>query len=318
MDKEKNDHLGDFIKESENVEKQQPTQNDNVEYFGNNKKEKVDKIEIDDWINLPIKTLPYNKFYKTGTKIFMKPLTTKEKQAFAAVNENNPLDVSVKLNEVFQACIKFVHANGELGSYRDIIDGDKQTTALTLAKLSAKNGRKFEHKVKSKNGEEVTIEMIPANYVYVETDELESFFNKESKVYELKNPSNGDTIKLAPPTIGLTEDFNTWLFKKSAESNGQDLPTVSFITCILYMQAGKGIKNIDTEKFDQLEYDFSKINGDRFEVIIDTVENYIDFGIKKIKAQSSTGEWVEAPFRYPGGARNLFIIPNALKAFIGQ
>lgn len=197
--------------------------------------------------------------------------------------------------------------------------GDQYTLSLTLAKLSAKNGRKFEQKVKSKSGEEVSIEMIPANYVYKEEDELEEFFNKETKVYEIKNISNNDIIKLAPPTIGICEDLHRYLFKKGAEApDGSTLPTASFIECSLYIEAGKGVKEIDSDRFEQIEYNFTKLSSDWFEVINDAVENYIDFGIKKVNTQSSTGEWVETGFHIPGGARNLFIVPNALKKFIGQ
>lgn len=314
----KNDHLGKFLEDAEKTTPE-TTINPDVTYYGDNKRQKVDKIIIDDWINIPLKTLPYNKFYQTGTEIYIKALTTKEKQAFAVVNEDNPLDVSNKLNEVFQSCVKVILPGGEHGTYRDLMYGDQYTMSLALAKLSAKNGRKFEHTVKAKNGEEVTIEMVPANYVYKEEDELEEFFNLETKVYEIKNPSNGDVIKLAPPTIGIVEDLHKYLFKKGIESrDGSSLPSASFIECILYIEAGKGVKEIDIKRFEQLEYEFERLNGERFEVINDVVENYINFDITKIKAQSSTGEWVESPFRIPGGARNLFIVPNALKSFIGQ
>lgn len=316
---DKNDHLGKFL---EDEEKKTPDTNeiaDNITYYGDNKRQKVEQIVIDDWINLPLKSLPYNKFYQTGTEIYMKALTTKEKQAFAVVNEDNPLDVSNKLNEVFQSCLRVDMPDGTRGTYRDLMFGDQYTISLILAKLSAKNGRKFEQKVKSKSGEEVSIEMIPSNFVYKEEDELEEFFNKETKVYNIKNPSNGDVIKLAPPTIGIVEDLHKYLFKKGAEArDGSALPSASFIECALYIESGKGVREISVERFEQLEYDFSKLNGNRFEVINDAVENYIDFGIKKVSAQSSTGEMVETVFRIPGGARNLFIVPNALKSFIGQ
>lgn len=323
QNKTKQDHLNDFIKSQEqnDIISKPPIINteSEIQYFGQNVRKKVDTIEVDNWINIPLKTLPYNKFYQINTQIYIKPLTTKEKQAFAVVDENNPLDVSNKLNQVFKTCVKVLLPDGSRGSYRDIMDGDKQTLALALAKLSAKNGRKFEHKVKNSNGEEVAIEMIPANYVYPkEHEDIKEFFNEETRVYEFKNPSNNDVIKLAPPTIGLTEDLHVYLYKKSIESKGQDIPSVSFIQNILYMQSGKGVRNITTEQFQQIEFEFEKINGDRFEVIVDVVENYLDFGIKKIKTQSSTGEMVEADFRYPGGARNLFIVPNAFKKFIGQ
>lgn len=311
------DPLMNFIENSENQDNKKVII-DNVQNIGPNTRLKVDKIEgIDEWLELPIDTLPYKKFYPTGMHIQMRPLKTIEKQNFATVNENNDWDVLTKLNEVFKTCIRVINPDGSIGSYRQIQSGDRSTVAIALARLSAKNGRKIQHTVKH-NNQDVEIEMIPANYVYLQPEEwLEQYFNNDKKVYEFVNPKDNSVIALAPPTIGLEEDMNAYVIYRAAKSEGKDFPGLSFVTALPYIKMGKGIQSLPIENMDQEFYNFSKMNDEYFEVINDAID-YMTFGVQKLRKTLSTGETVECPFRYPDGARSLFIVPNALKKFVGQ
>jgi hypothetical protein len=316
----KSNPLMQFIKETETTQQHNIAIDPDMQAFGPNIRKKVDKIEgISEWIELPLSSLPYSKFYKDNTHIMIRPLATKEIQNFSTVNENNPYDVQLKLNEVFKTCVKFIHPNGELGNYRDIISGDRQTVAIALATITAKNGRKIQLSAKTKNNEEVKIDMVPSNFVYMEEPEIiKPFFNETEKVYVFKGHEDPDMIiRLAPPTIGLEEDMNNYVIYQSAKSNGQDLPPLSFITNVPYIKAGNGIYDLPLDKMDQELYNFQKMNDEYFQIIDDAID-YFKFGIEKVRTKLPTGEVVETSFRYPVGARSLFIIPNAFKQFIGQ
>lgn len=316
----KNDALMQFIKDTDKQPTNQIPINPNTEFIGQNVRQKVDKIEtVSEWMELPLATLPYSKFYLDGTRIMMRPLKTIEIQNFSTVNEDNPFDVQTKLTEVFKTCIKFINPDGSVGSYRDLMSGDRETIAITLAKISAKNGRKIEHTVKTINGDEVKLEMIPKNFVYRQPDEfIEQFFNIETKVYEFVNQEDrSEVISLAPPTIGLEEDMNNYVLYVSAKSGGKEFPSLSFVTTLPYMKAGKKIKSIPLENMEQELFNFTKMSDDYFTIIDDAI-NYFNFGIEKLRTVLSTGEVVEAPFRYPKGPRALFIVPNALKQFVRQ
>lgn len=319
---EKKDHLMSYIESTEpKKEKVEPV---NEENFGPNVKKRISadeyekKYATDTWNNIPLNVLPFGKFYKDGTKISIRPLNTKEIQSFAIVNEENEWDVNVKLIELFKSAVKVEYSDGTIGTYRDLQYGDKQTIAMALAKISAKKGRKVAQKVKTKNGTEIEIEMIPANYVYKKQEDwLDEYFNPEEKVYEFINPENNQKIKLAPPTVGISEDVNSYAFSVSLKSEGKEFPNFSFIKCIPYIKSGLGVESISIEKMEQEEYNFSKMDDDLFQVIDDAID-YINFGVEKVQKTLDSGEVLEAPFRYPEGPRALFVVPNAFRQFVGK
>lgn len=319
----KEDHLMNFITNSENTSNPNNIQSSNTETFGPNTRQKVDKIELNDqWQNIPLTDLPYGKFYKIGTHIFVRPTTTKEIQAFAVVNEENPYDVQLKLNEILASCVKFVYPDGTIGTYRDIQDGDRDTLVIIISKISMKHGRKNEKPVTCDcklNTEEQMVEMIPANFVYKEEHEdVAPFFDDIDRIYLFPLTINGGDLdfKLAPPTIGLTEDINNYIFYKTTKSQGKVLPNITFMQSIGYIMAGKGIKSLTIEQLEQEEYNFTKLNDELFEFIYNTID-LLSFGVKHVKTNcNKCGKEVKNPFSFPNGPRALFLVPNAFKQFI--
>jgi hypothetical protein len=323
-DKNKEDHLMDFIS---NTERQTThiNENSNIESFGNNTRQKVDKIELnDEWQNIPLEDLPYGKFYKIGTRIFVRPTTTKEIQAFAVINEEHPYDVQLKLNELLSSCVKFQNIDGLLGSYKDLQDGDRNTLIIIISKISAKHGRKNEKVINcdcNNSNDEQLVELIPANYIYKEENEdIAEFFDNIDRIYKFPLTINGGDIdyKLAPPTIGLTEDINTYIFYVTNKSQGKKLPNVTFMQCIGYIKAGLGVKRLSIEQLEQEEYNFTKINNEVFEFIYDTID-LMGFGVDSVKTNcNKCGKEMKVPFSFPNGPRALFIVPNAFKQYIRQ
>lgn len=325
MDNKKDDHLKNFLDEQ-----QKSTENiqSNIEHFGNSSRQKVEKIEADStWIEIPLKELPYGKFYKTGTHISIRPAKTKEIESFAIVNEKNPYDVQLKLNEILSACVQITFidsSSGALtqGTYRDIQNGDRDTLAIVISRASAKKGRILQKTAHctcaAGNKEEILIDLIPANYVYrTEHEDLKSHFNENLKVYEFEM-YNGNSIKMAPPTIGLSEDVNSYIFYETTKSGGEKSPNITFMQTIPYIKAGNGVKNLSIEQLEQEEYNFSKMNDEMFMVIYDAID-LMTFGVEKIKKMCpKCSQEVYANFGFPDGPRALFIVPNAFKQFVRQ
>lgn len=317
-----NDHLMNFVKNNEH-KPQQPIIT-NIEQFGPNSKQKVEYIESKAdsmWIDIPLNELPYGKFYKIGTHIFIRPAVTKEIEAFAVVNDKNPFDVQLKLNEILSACTKVTFLDGSIGTYKDIQAGDRDTLAIIIAKATAKNGNKIQKKVVcdcDASKDEISIEMIPANYIYKnESEDIADWFNKDTRVYEFELES-GIKIALAPPTIGLTESINEYVFYKSAQSEGKIMPNVTFMQCIPYIKAGLGVKTLSVEQLEQEEYAFTKMNEELFMFVYDAID-LMGFGIEELKTTcTKCRKELKTPFSFPGGARALFVVPNAFKKFIRQ
>lgn len=321
MSNEREDHLKSFLEETE--KKTENTQQSNIEFFGPNTRQKVEKIEAtSDWMEIPLKELPYGKFYKTGTRISIRPADTKEIESFAIVNEKNPYDVQLKLNEILAACIKIEFIDGTFGTYRDVQNGDRDTLAIIISRASAKKGRILQKAAyctcAAGNKEEILVELLPANYIYKEEHEdLKPYFNDEKKVYEFEM-YNDNKIQVAPPTIGLTEDVNNYIFYQTTKSGGKTVPNVTFMQTIPYIKAGKGVKSLTFEQLEQEEYNFTKMDKEMFMVIYDSID-LISFGIEKIKGHCpKCSQEVYAAFGFPNGPRALFLIPNAFKQLVRQ
>lgn len=317
-----NDHLMDFVK---NTETPAELENKNIQHFGSNTREKVTKIELNnEWQEISLKDLPYGKFYPIGTHLYVRPATTKEIQGFAVINEKNPHDVQLKLNEVLSSCTKLVYLDGSEGNYKSIQDGDRDTISIIISKVTAKAGKKLEKTVScdcTPGGHEEKIELVPANYKYIqENEDIAQFFDHEKRVYVFPISIDGTDIdvSLAPPTIGLTEDINNYIFYKVTKSEGKILPNITFMQTIPYMKAGLGVKNLSIEELENEEFKFTKISSELFEFIYDTIE-LINFGVEKLTKQcSKCGKELTSTFTFPSGARALFIVPNAFKQYIRQ
>jgi hypothetical protein len=318
---QQNDHLKEFVNGS-GTQTNQPANNENVQYHGNGYTKKVDHIEATStWIEIPLKDLPCGRYYKDGTRISIRPAKTKELESFSVVNEKNPYDVLLKLNEILSACVKFVHADGTPGSFRDLKDGDRDTIAIVLSRASAKQGRRLERKATcacSTDKEEFGIDMIPANYVVAEPDEsILPYFDQDSSAFVCPM-YNGEIVKLAPPTIGITQDVNNYIFYVTTKSQGKTTPNVSFMQCIPYVLAGRGITSMTVEQLEQEEYNFSKLNDELF-MFIDDAVNLINVGVDAVKGRCpKCAQEVRTSFGFPNGPRALFIVPNAFKQFVRQ
>jgi hypothetical protein len=289
-----------------------------------NKRVKVDKIEIDtDWVNIPIDELPYAQFYKEGARLSIRPVSTKELQAFAIIDEKNPYDVQLKLNEILQACTKLEYIDGSTANYKELMEGDRDTIIILISKLSAKSLKKLEQQ-KACNcspDNKQSIEYIPANYVYKKPeDEIEKYFNIQEKVYIFPvTIDNVDyDIKLAPPTIGLAESMNTYVLYKSAKSQGKIKPNISFMQCVPYMKAGEHVKEMTIKQLEQEEYNFGQLHPDYFTFIYDTIL-LLSFGVEKVQIKcSNCRKELSVPFTFPNGPKSLFIVSNTFKRFIRQ
>lgn len=322
------DFLGEFIKK-ESTQEQNITQNNedkNIQYFGDNVRQKVDYIKTsleEQYHNIDINYLPYNKFYPIGTKISIRAAKTKEIEAFSVINEENKYDVHTKINAMLQACVLITYLDGTQGSYLDIQYGDRDILLILIARLTSKNGRRIMKKIKCSCGCETEIDFVPANFKYkTELEKLTKYFDSTTQSYTFKL-KNGNIVKLKPPTIGLSESLNTYIIYntlKAQQDNTTYLPNISFMDTIPYLKSGSGTKELEIKEWEQEEFEYEKMNDELFMFIEDAIK-MIDLGIKEVSTECSSktcNKTVSTPFHYPDGVRSLFIIPNAFDEFIAE
>lgn len=316
------DHLMNYIEDNSADKFNNEQESKNIQNIGPNKKIKVDTIEMNSkWVNVELSELPYSKFYKDGAKLFIRSVMTRELQSFAVIDENNPYDVQVKLNELLKACTKIEYPDGTVGDYKDIMDGDRNTVIILLSKISAKKLKKLqvEKSCSCSMDEKQEIEFIPRNYVYLEENEkIAPFFDENEKVYKFPITINNNdlTVKLAPPTIGMSESMNLYIIYKGAKYNGKEIPTMSFIQCLPYLKCGEGVNEMGIEALEQEEYNFEKLTEDYFAFIYDAIQ-HIKFGIEKVRIScKNCGKELAVPYTFPDGPKSLFIVPNSFEQFI--
>lgn len=325
MSEENKDYIKDFIKKNEEVKSDIETVSENnIEFIGDNVRQKVDYIATsleEQFHNIDINILPYNKFYPVGTKLFIRAAKTKEIEAFSVVNEDNPFDRHTKIIQMLKECVRIQYLDGSYGNYTDIMYDDRDILLMLISRLTSKRGRKIIKKVKCSCGFENEIEFVPSNYIYsTENERLTKYFNTTHRRYDFKLKNN-TTISLRPPTLGLIESLNSYILHHSmkAQQEGHEyIPNISFMTNITFLKSGLGVKELDVKKWEQEEYEYERMNDENFMFIADAIK-LIDMNIKKVEMNCHNeicNKKVSTPFHYPDGVRALFIIPNAFDEFI--
>lgn len=327
MAKQKKDYLGEFIKSNERPE-QEIENVDNIEVIGNNVRKKVEHIEStldSQFQNIDITILPYHKFYPIGTKISIRSAKTKEIEAFSVVNEENQYDVHTKINEMLKECVMIKYIDGSYGSYKDLQFGDRDILIILISRLTSKSGRKIAKVMKCSCGQENTIDFIPANFTYKEeTEKIKKYFDTDHRYFNFKLKS-GISVKMKPPTIGLTESLNSYIIYNTLKSQQENtdnkityIPNISFMDIVTYLKSGSGVDELEIKEWEQEEFEFERINEDLFMFCSDAVK-LMTYGIKDVKMKCTSQtckKEVSTPFHYPDGIRSLFIIPNAFDEFI--
>lgn len=326
--KSEKDYLSDFIKKNEPTPEIEKV-DENIQTFGNNVRQKVDYIESSEeleWHNIEIEAFPYSKYYPLGTKIFIRAAKTKEIEAFSVINEQNPYDVHTKIIQLLKRCVQIKYIDGSYGTYKDIIYNDRDVLLMLIANLSFENNRAIEKKVEcTKCGHENTIKFIPTNYVFIdEPEKIKKYFNTETRAYDF-TLKTGVKVSMKPPTIGLIESLNTYIFHntlKSREENAENKvtyePNISFMEIIPYLLSGRGIGELSIQEWKQEEFEFERLNKQLF-MFVDDAKNLLNVGIDRVEQNCERKDCDNKnaiPFQFPDGIRSLFIIPNAFDDLI--
>lgn len=310
----------------ENIEKQ------NEKYLksllgGNNNKEEVNKKEIvndkydapsSDYVSVNILNLPGGKFYKPSTKISIRAAKVAEIQSYSMVDDNNFVDITEKMNELLSKNIIFYHPDGTKGTYRDLKDADRMFLIFMIRELTFQGGNTLTKEVVCNEcGNEFNIpfrsthgQFGPSTFDLYEPNEfINRFYNKEERVYELIH--NGVSWRLAPPTIGIQEDFYEEI-KRNVQMEKK--PDVAFMKIMPFLIHNRSSITPDGIKAKHKE--FSNMNDLILFQGLNELVNNMTIGIKGLKMECpSCGQEVHTELTFPTGASKLFELPNILDRF---
>lgn len=312
---ETKDYLENFLSNDEEKNDFKSLKNDVKEIKNNLKLNSNDSSEF---INVIIDDLPCGKFYKHNTSIKIRAAKVSDIQAYSAIDENNYIDVVEKMNEMLSKCVKYIFPNGNVGSYKNIKDGDRLFLIFMIRELTFQNGNNL---VKDATCDSCKTEVkIPfratknqssdKTFEYHETPSfLIDIFNEDSGCYELI--INDVMWRLAPPTIGIVEIFFGDMKDKTLNKKNLNLAFLKIIPYLLYDR-----DSITTDGILQKEKDFSKLSLETF-TLLDQLVDSMTFGVKGLKTIcTECGSEVHTDMTFPDGPKAIFVIPNLLERFI--
>lgn len=294
---------------------------DNLEHIQKIDTSYLDSSPNNEYMIIPTEILPCGLFYKSGTKISIRAAKVQEVQAYSIVDDNNYLDITEKMNQMLSTCIKFTYGNGQVGSYKDVRDGDRLFLIFMIRELTFPGGKNLSKDVTCEScSNEFKIELratssdkIQKSFVnYEMPDKLAKFFDPQERVFIFN--INGVDYRLAPPTIGIQELFFGDIKTKVQSDKNKNI-NVAFLkiaSCMLHDRS-----KISDDGIKEKENEFKRLDMKTFQILNQAVNNML-FGIKEMFAICpSCGSEVHTDMTFPSGASNLFVIPDILDEYFG-
>jgi len=294
------------------------------EQYQNNKKDinmdtqKEEFLYGREYISIDPNSLPTGIFYPNGTKISIRAASVADVQEYSVVDDSNLIDVTEKMNLILSRCVRYIHANGMVGTYKDIKDNDRLSLIFMIRELTFQKGNnlakditcehcnhefKLEFRASHSKSMKKTFEHYDIN------DELKDFFNPSTKTIDIE--INDKIWKLSPPTIGLQEIFFGDLKEKVQKNNKN--PNLSFLKIIPFTLWDRNKISEDGIKAKEKEY--KELDMDTFQTLNYTVDK-MKFGIKGLISNCPVcGGEVHTDMTFPQGASNIFVISSPLGRF---
>jgi hypothetical protein len=275
-----------------------------------------------EFINVDMDSLPMKWFYKNGTQIKIRAARVEEIQAYSVVDNNNIIDIHEKMNQMLSSCTRFYYPDKSIGTYKDIKDGDRLFLIFQIRELTFQTGPALSKEVQCEhcNHEFSIIYRTTKNNQYPRTlyshefqEKLEKYYNKHLKCFSIK--IDGVEYNLAPPTIGIQESFFTDIRKK-VQINQKRKPNVAQMKLLQFLLWDRNY--ISEEGIKKRENEIKQMDMKTFQILNSAVDR-MEFGLKELKQEcpSCSGE-VCSEITFPGGASNIFVVPDFFDEFDRQ
>lgn len=258
-----------------------------------------------------VKHFPCGMYYKPGTMIHVRPAKTSEIQAYSMVDDTNPYDITLKMNDMLSSCVRIFFPDGKKGTYLDIFDQDRMFLIFLIREYTFQSGNNLALDIKcTECKHEDKVDMLRKNFEFFGINpKIKPYFNENTRTFIFDTVS--DTIEIAPPTIGLQKAFTDYIVRETA-SNRE--PNISFVKIIPYLLCGR--TSITEEGIDAKVEEFQKMDLNTFQ-FLNQVVDMMTIGIEKVsKNCKNCGSGVHTDFRFPNGASGIFVVHDAFDRFI--
>lgn len=306
------DYLKQYLEETDT--NKIGSSSNNSDAFSNNVKGGPDPSRASDlqYFHFDAKEMPLGIFYPVGTKIMVRAAQVKEIQAYSMVDDNNFHDIVEKMNDMLASCVKVKYANGSIGTFADIKDGDRFYLIFLIRELTFQKGNSLVVNAECKMcNTENSIELKRECFVFWETDDdLEPYFDDGNKVFTFET-MNESVFHLGVPCIGLQKSFTDYILD---EYKNKKSPNMSFLKVIPFTISDR--KSITPEGIKKKLADFQNMNSNDFQ-FLNAAVNKMKFGIKETRKKcSSCGEEVRTDMQFPGGASAIFVVHDAFDKYL--
>ena len=303
-------------KEFESTQAEEKTQ-DTVTDLGRVELEKkIDDPDIErikssmDYVNIPLDTLPSGgRFYPEGTRISIRAARVGEIREFSIINEEDPKDIRDKMTYIVSQCTKIYYGNTP-GHYKDLLEDDRIVLVLKIRELTFVDGQSS-IKIPVPEGAcqtpgchpQETVDFNSTKLDFLKPSEkLEKYYDSAERCYNIQTKRFG-TIKLYPPTIGVTSIIADWIREQQRDNKKIDAALADILPYV--------IKDWRTFSEKQVFTKITELAGwstEKFALVLrlkDEISVGIEFEIKDTCA--SCGGELTIPVTFPDGFRSLFV-----------
>lgn len=305
------------LKEFESTQGEVTEKNETVQNLGKVKlDDRIEDPEIErikssmDYVNIPLDTLPsMGRFYPEGTRILIRAARVGEIREFSIINEEDPKDIRDKMTYIVSQCTKVYYGN-TLGHYKDILEDDRIVLVFKIRELTFINGQSS-IKIPVPEGACKTPGCKPQSEVFFDSsklefvkpnEKLEKYYDQSERCYNIQTKSFG-TIKLYPPTIGVTSVIADWIREQQLNEKKIDAALADILPYV--------IKDWRAFTGNQVFSKITELAGwstEKFALVLRLKEEVtvgIKYEIKDTCAQC--GGELSIPVTFPDGFRSLFV-----------
>ena len=262
------------------------------------------------YVNIPLNTLPSGgRFYPEGTTISIRAARVGEIREFSIINEEDPKDIRDKMTYIVSQCTKVYYGNTP-GHYKDLLEDDRIVLVLKIRELTFVDGQSS-IKVPVPEGAcqtpgchpQETVDFSSNKLEFLKPSEkLEKYYDAVERCYNIQTKHFG-TIKLYPPTIGVTSVIADWIREQQGENRKIDAALADILPYIIKDWRGFTTKQVFTKITELAGWPTEK-----FALVLrlkDEISVGIEFEITE--TCSSCGGELKIPVTFPDGFRSLFV-----------
>lgn len=263
-----------------------------------------------DYINIPLESLPsQGRFYPEGTRISIRSARVGEIREFSIINEEDPKDIRDKMTYIVSQCTKIYYGNTP-GHYKDILEDDRLVLVFKIRELTFIDGQSS-IKIPVPEGSCQTPGCHPQETVDFSSDKLkflkpseklEKYYDPVERCYNIQTKRFG-TIRLYPPTIGVTSIIADWIREQQLENKKIDAALADILPYVI-----KDWRSFSSKQVFAKITELAGWSTEKFALVLrlkDEINVGIEFDITE--TCSSCGGELKIPVTFPDGFRSLFV-----------